>query len=273
MKLLIAGGDARAAYAAAEANRRALDVSAFGLENSPLDFPRAQPEDFSQADAVLMANPWRTPFPGPLGAPCDWEGLIARLRPDAHLILPDALQKPASFARSFRCLSDEESYLLPNARLTAEGALSVLLQRAAFSLQGARALIIGYGRIGSVLAQMLEALGCRVRICARRAQTRRLARQNGLGAQDFDLLGDTLPDCELIVNTVPHAVLNEALLSRISRRAVLIDVASAPYGFSLEQALALGLDASRENNLPGRVCPQTAGRIQLETFLSLISSS
>ncbi len=273
MKLLIAGGDARAAYAAAEAYRRALDVSAFGLENSPLDFPRAQPEAFSQADAVLMANPWRTPFPGPFGAPCDVEELAARLRPDARLILPDALQRPASFTRSFRCLSDDESYLLQNARLTAEGALSVLLQRAAFSLQEAKALIIGYGRIGSALSRLLEALGCRVSICARRAQTRRLARENGLGAQDFDLLDDTLPESDLIVNTVPHAVLNETLLSKISRRAVLIDVSSAPYGFSLEQALALGLNASRENNLPGRVCPQTAGCIQLETFLSLISSS
>ena len=57
MKLLIAGGDARAAHAAREAARRGLNVSALGLENSLLDFPRASWDDVSRADAVLMANP------------------------------------------------------------------------------------------------------------------------------------------------------------------------------------------------------------------------
>ena len=101
MKLLIAGGDARAAYAAQEADRRALAVSALGLENSPLDFPRASWEDVSQADAVLMANPWRTPFPGPLGEAIDAAALMNALRPDARLVFPDVLKMPASFTRSW----------------------------------------------------------------------------------------------------------------------------------------------------------------------------
>ena len=94
MKLLIAGGDARAAYAAHEAERRALSVSALGLENSPLSFPRASWEDVSQADAVLMANPWRTPFPGPLGKAIDADALIAALRPGTRLVFPDVLKNP-----------------------------------------------------------------------------------------------------------------------------------------------------------------------------------
>ena len=119
MKLLIAGGDARAAYAAQEADRRALAVSALGLENSPLDFPRASWEDVSQADAVLMANPWRTPFPGPLGEAIDAAALMNALRPDARLVFPDVLKMPASFTRAHLCLSDGEDYLRKNAVLTA----------------------------------------------------------------------------------------------------------------------------------------------------------
>ena len=61
-------------------------------------------------------------------------------------------------------------------------------------------------------------------------------------------------------------------LKLIQKSAVLIDVASAPYGFSLDDALLLGLNAARENNLPGRYCPMSAGIVQLDAFLNLIAS-
>lgn len=272
MKLLIAGGDARAAYAAHEAERRALSVSALGLENSPLSFPRASWEDVSQADAVLMANPWRTPFPGPLGKAIDADALIAALRPGTRLVFPDVLKKPASFARTHLCLSDNEDYLRKNAVLTAEGALHALMSRAAFSLQGARALIIGYGRIGRDTALRLRDLGCTVCACARREESRALARADGLFACGFGALGGRLGWAELIVTTVPGHVMEKSDLQLIQKSAVLIDVASAPYGFSLDDALALGLNAARENNLPGRYCPMSAGIVQLNAFLELIGA-
>ena len=272
MKLLIAGGDARAAYAAHEAERRALSVSALGLENSPLSFPRASWEDVSQADAVLMANPWRTPFPGPLGKAIDADALINALRPGTRLVFPDVLKKPASFARTHLCLSDSEDYLRKNAVLTAEGALHALMSRAAFSLQGARALIIGYGRIGRDTALRLRDLGCTVCACARREESRALARADGLFACGFGALGGRLGWAELIVTTVPGRVMETGELKLIQKSAVLIDVASAPYGFSLDDALALGLNAARENNLPGRYCPMSAGIVQLNAFLELIGA-
>ncbi len=272
MKLLIAGGDARAAYAAHEAERRALNVSALGLENSPLSFPRASWEDVSQADAVLMANPWRTPFPGPLGKAIDADALINALRPNACLVFPDVLKKPVSFTRPHLCLSDSEDYLRKNATLTAEGALHALMSRAAFSLQGARALIIGYGRIGRDTALRLRDLGCTVCACARREESRALARADGLFACGFGALGGRLGWAELIVTTVPGRVMETGELKLIQKSAVLIDVASAPYGFSLDGALALGLNAARENNLPGRYCPMSAGIVQLNAFLDLIGA-
>lgn len=270
MKLLIAGGDARAAYAAAQGARRGLDISALGLEKSPLSFSRADLSDVSRFDAVLMANPWRSAFPGPLGAPIDSERLIELLRPDAALILPDVLQRPDSFTRPVRCLSDSEAYLLKNARLTAEGTLSLLMNRSERALCTQRALLIGYGRIARALGQLLKGAGCIVCIAARRSEARRLAREDGLVACSINALGDMLPHFDLIVNTAPHQLLDDALLTRLDRECLLIDVASAPYGFSLEAARSLGLQAARENNLPGRCCPQTAGEIQLDAFLELL---
>lgn len=273
MKLLIAGGDARAAYAAAEAARRGLDIAALGLEKSTLSFPRAELGDAALFDAVLMANPWRSAFPGPLGAPLNADELLSRLRPDAALVLPDALQKPASFTRPMRTLSDSEAYLLKNARLTAEGTLSILMNRSEGALCAQRALILGYGRIGRALGRLLKATGGTVCAATRRSETRRMAREDGLIACGMDALGEVMPHFDLIINTVPHRVIDDDDLTRLDRQCLLIDVASAPYGFSLEKALSLKLQAARENNLPGRCCPQTAGEIQLDTFLELLRTA
>ncbi len=272
MKLLIAGGDARAAHAACEAARRGLDVSALGLENSPLDFPRASWDDVSRADAVLMANPWRTPFPGALGEAIDADALMNALRGDAQLVFPDALNMPASFSRPHLCLSQREDYLRKNAALTAEGALNALMNRAVFSLQNARALVIGYGRIGRGTALRLRDMGCTVCACARREESRALARSDALFACGFGALGGRLGWADLIVSTVPGRVMERSDLRLIRRSAVLIDVSSAPYGFSLDDALSLGLNAARENNLPGRYCPLSAGIVQLDAFLELIGA-
>ena len=272
MKLLIAGGDARAAYAACEAAARGLDVSAFGLDKSPLEFPRALWEDAAKADAVLMANPWRAAFPGPLGDAIDADALINALRPTAQLVFPDVLMRPASFTRPHLCLSDSEDYLRKNAALTAEGTLHALMNRAAFSLQNARALVIGYGRIGRDTALKMRDLGCKVCACARREESRALARADGLFACGFGALGGRLGWADLIVTTVPGRILERSELALIKKSAVLIDVASAPYGFSPEDAQALGLNAARENNLPGRYCPQSAGIVQLDAFLKLVGA-
>lgn len=272
MKLLIAGGDARAAYAAHEAARRGLDVSALGLDKSPLDFPRASWADAAKADAVLMANPWRTAFPGALGKAIDADALINALRPDAQLVFPDTLKKPAAFDRAHLCLSDSEDYLRKNAALTAEGTIHALMNRAAFSLQTARALVIGYGRIGRDTALRLRDLGCTVCACARREESRALARADGLFACGFGALGGRLGWADLIVTTVPGRIMERSELALIREPAVLIDVASAPYGFSLETAQQLGLNAARENNLPGRYCPQSAGIVQLDAFLKLVGA-
>ena len=42
-----------------------------------------------------------------------------------------------------------------------------------------------------------------------------------------------------------------------------MDLASPPFGFDLDAALALPLHASRENGLPGRCCPESAAAVML----------
>ena len=271
MKLLIAGGDMRYAYAACLAARRGLNVESIGLENSGLPVPRGSLDAVSRADAVLMPNPWRAAFPVTYAAqPVQPSEIIARLGAQTALILPDVIGMPPDFPRRIVNLSQDEGYLLRNARLTAEGAIHAAMSSVPFALEGAEALVIGYGRIARRLTALLLALGCPVTVAARREEALRLAASEGAASCPLDHLPGVIGRFRLIFSTPPAAVLDDRLLQGVSREALLMDLASPPFGFSLTRALELGRHAARENNLPGRYCPESAGAILLDALLAAV---
>ena len=267
MKLLIAGGDLRFAWAAHIAAARGLDARALGLEKSWLALPQADLAFVREADAVVAPNPWRVPFPGPFAAePLSFEELLAAMNPEAALILPDDTGAPED-APPRICLAGDEDYALRNAWLTAEGAIHAAMSAVPFAVERAAALVIGYGRIGRHLARLLLSLGSEATVAARRAQALGQAQAEGAIPCPLDELAARLPRFQLIFNTAPAPVLPAGLLALVSADALLMDVASPPYGFSLEEARALGLRAVRENNLPGRYCPESAGELMLDAAL------
>ena len=71
-------------------------------------------------------------------------------------------------------------------------------------------------------------------------------------------LGWILGSFNLIVNTIPAAVLDEKRLSWADQDVYLIDLASAPGGIDLTAAKARGLRLTRAPGLPGRTAPVTA---------------
>ena len=75
---------------------------------------------------------------------------------------------------------------------------------------------------------------------------------------DTGIIGAALPGHQLVFNTAPALVLDEAALCRADREAMFIDLASPPYGIDLSAAWKLGLRAWREPALPGRYCPSSA---------------
>ena len=76
-------------------------------------------------------------------------------------------------------------------------------------------------------------------------------------------LADALPRAEVVYNTVPAQLLNESLLRRARKDALLIELASPPYGMDLDAAKALGLRCLLESGVPGRYCPESAAQALL----------
>lgn len=171
----------------------------------------------------------------------------------------DALSKQKGW-QMHRILQDAR-FTEENACLTAEGALFYAAYQSDSSLRGAKCLVIGYGRIGKELTRLLRSMGASVTVAARREESRMEA---GEGSVDISQIENVLPSVDLAFNTVPHPVIGKHELEKAKRSALLMDLASAPYGIDLEAARSMGLNVSLESGVPGRYCPRTAARLILD---------
>lgn len=133
-------------------------------------------------------------------------------------------------------------FLIANAELTAEGLLSYLITNTPFALNGANALVLGFGRCGSAIAKRLHVLGCRV--------------------DAYDLIPEQFEKPEsydFIINTIPAKVITEDILKPLRKDCILFDIATAPGGYDEDAVSSLGLTLIRCPGIPGITSPKSAG--------------
>lgn len=207
----------------------------------------------------IIAN-WPLRWPLAAGETSE-EEILAQIAPGSALLLcgPDFPGERRGDLQYVNLWADER-LLVENAYLTAEAAVASAQRRRGGGLAGLPCAVIGYGRIGRALVEILKNLGAEVLLLSRTAEKRRLARQSGARAEELREARRFLPGRKLIFTTPPSRVLGEDELAAIDADALLMELASPPYGFNLEKALAMGVNACREPGLPGRACPLSAAR-------------
>jgi len=174
------------------------------------------------------------------------------LTEDGHMLGEDGILIAPPAAREGLPYYENEVYTIRNAALTAEGALTLLLRRGARSMQGCRVLVVGYGRIGRLLAQKLRALGAVVTVAARRAEARALAESEGHLSVDITNPGTAY---DTVVNTVPAPVLRGDFGG-----ALCLDLASAPGGWAED------VPVLRAPGLPGLFAPEQAAAVMRDAI-------
>ena len=135
---------------------------------------------------------------------------------------------------------------------TAEGAIQIALEELPITLQGARVLVIGYGRLGRTLAPRLAGMGARVSVSARRWADLAWIEAEGYGVEHTEQLKGWLCGYDLVVNTVPARVLDEEALRDLKPGCLVIDLASKPGGADV------GIGKGRQRPSPGWAGPQAA---------------
>ena len=170
----------------------------------------------------------------------------------------------------FKDYYENESFTIKNAFLTAEGALDLAMQASKNAIRYSKCAIIGYGRIGKALGDMLKTLNAQVTVWARREEVLALAEENGLKvskiSKNDDLRGLAM-DTDVIFNTVPERIISNEVLLAIPVGTLLIELASQPGGFDPDIASQCELHFIDGRGLPAKYAPIAAGKILAETII------
>ncbi len=163
-----------------------------------------------------------------------------------------------------------DSYSLLNAIPTAEGAIKLAIENTSFTLWQSRVLVIGYGRVGKVLADRLKALGAYVTVSARKPADFALIKALGYSALETKAVSSSLSDYDIVFNTVDVKVIEEKAFEDCAVK-LLIDL-STFVGFDILAARDCGITALKAPGLPGITAPLTAGKILAETVIEILNS-
>ncbi len=174
------------------------------------------------------------------------------------IICGGRLDQPA--LRDFRTVDflQDEIYLCENAYITAECALDVAFPYLKRTVRGCPVLILGWGRIGKALGQLLKAMGAAVTIAARNPSQRAMVHALGYSTADYSELPEMLPHFRLVFNTVPEVVLDT---SGCREDCAKIELASRD-GMT-------GEDIIIARGLPGIHMPESSGELIARSFLRL----
>lgn len=151
-----------------------------------------------------------------------------------------------------------EELTVLNAIPTAEGAIQIAMEKSLITLHNSKCLILGFGRIGKVLAKMLSGIGAKVYCEARKQEDIAWIQSYSYNAIHLDELDNYLSEFDFIFNTIPYIVLDKNKLRLIRQDSILIDLASKPGGIDFEEADKLKLKTEWALALPGKVAPRTA---------------
>ena len=205
----------------------------------------------ADSDFILL------PIPSSLSADL-WSKLQAGTQENT-LIIGGNLPSAGCIRKTADLLKDPR-YLAKNAAITAHCALSIVMQQLPAVLEGCPVLIIGWGRIGAALASDLQKNSAQVTVCSGTEKSRSVCMALGHHALSPEEAVSQLPVFRVIINTAPAPVVPD--FSSCRRDCLLVDLASKP------GILAPGVINAR--GLPGKMAPESSGRLIAETVLELI---
>ena len=253
---LIIGGDERFAHLARMLRKRGQTVGTLLRDPVP-GVAACNPEALGNAGSIVVNCPPRI-----RGGALTIKQIQERIPDSARMYLCGP-GHPCETTPRMADLWADEALLEENARLTAEGAVCAAMRAGSCALRGMRCMVIGWGRVGRALTELLVAMGAHVTVASRTAAHRRRAIERGAEAASTGSIALSMPSHRLILNTAPERVLDAAALERADDDAMIIDLASPPYGVDLRAAWSRGLRAWREPGLPGRHCPESAAKALL----------
>ena len=170
----------------------------------------------------------------------------------------------------FTDLMKREEFSVLNTIATAEGTMQIAMEETQRTVHGSNVLVMGFGRIGKVLAKMLDGIGAKVYCEARKDEDISWIKAYGYNPVHLNDLNENLNKFDIIINTIPFQILDEERLGLVRKEAIIIDLASNPGGVDRKAAREKGLKVIWALSLPAKVAPLTSAEFIKETLYHVL---
>lgn len=284
MKFAIIGGDLRVIKLAEMLAKEENEIYVYGLEKAEelRDNPRInQCETIKKAiqDVEIVIGP--IPFSSngkTINTP--FSDKEVTIREMMHVINAKVLIAGGITPEVYGMANDEyieiidimkrEELAVLNTIATAEGTIQIAIENTNKILHGSEILILGFGRIGKVLARKLLGLSAKVTCAARKDEDMAWIQAYGHKATNINSIGENLKQYDIIINTVPHMILTEENLKYVKKECLLIDLASNPGGIDKKAVKDNKLKFVWALSLPGKVAPITSAEFIKDTIYNIL---
>lgn len=193
---LFAGGDERQLYAADKLKKMGYETAAVGFEKYDGAVPY-KAESIEKAyiyDAVVLPLPLtrdgkniNAPFSENVISIASFSEFLGKGKDIFGGKMSDDISELFSGNKIYDCYSREDFQLL-NAVPTAEGIAEIALRELPITVKGAKIFVLGFGRTGKAIGELLKAMGADVIIGARRASVLAEAEKPGLGQLTYRMI-------------------------------------------------------------------------------------
>ncbi|MDR7855788.1 dipicolinate synthase subunit DpsA [Tissierella sp.] len=281
MKIAVIGGDKRSIGLAKMLWEDGHDIKVFG-------FNKLEDTSLNHIDDMNLAIKESETIIGPL--PCSKDNIILNTPFNLEEILLEEVfslmesnqifiggkitEKISDIAGIYNIstidLLEREEMAVLNAIPTAEGAIQVAMENIDITLHGSNIMILGFGRIGKILAKMLHGIGSNVFVEARNHTDLAWISSYGYIPIHLDSINDYIHNMDVVFNTIPTMVLGENLLVKMKKESLIVDLASIPGGIDFKKAEELEIKTIWALGLPGKVAPITAAKVMKETIYNIV---
>lgn len=275
---IVIGGDKRLCYAADELKRIGKIVEVYGNGICDFELSNSLENLVKSSKYILLGLPFsrdggETVFAPNFGKKIYTDELLGAITP-YHTVFAGMggefltlCAKKGANCFDYNILED---FLTFNAHLTAEALISIIIGNLPISISEGKFLILGYGRIGKVLSDMLMALGGKVTACARKISDFALMSKKGIEGIHTSSI-NTVTGFDCVINTIPFKVTNEEFYKNLNTDCLIIDASASPGYIDTDTAKRHSINTIGAFGLPGKYSPASAGRMIVKSVIDYIA--
>lgn len=175
--------------------------------------------------------------------------------------------------RTLITLFERDDLAIYNSIPTAEGTLLLAIEHTDLTVHGSNVMVLGFGRVGKTVARLFASVGASVRVAVRKPADTARIKEMGLTPIRLENLESDIAGMDIILNTIPHPIIDSEAISAMKKSTLIIDITSAPGGTDFNFAHEQGIKAFHALGLPGKTAPKSAGRFIGGVLLDLLKKN